>query len=74
MAGGGVSGLDEVRLEAWLRAALPGHAPGFTLAPVAGGQSNPTYFLTLGASGWFCASSRRESFCPLLTRSTGNTA
>jgi len=48
MAGGGVSGLDEARLEAWLRAALPGHAPGFTLAPVAGGQSNPTYFLTLG--------------------------
>ena len=43
-----MTGIDLPRLEDWLRDALPGRGPGLTLDPVAGGQSNPTYFLTLG--------------------------
>ena len=44
-----MTGFDEGRLEAWLRQALPGRARGFALTPVAGGQSNPTFLLDLGA-------------------------
>jgi len=43
-----MTGVDLARLEGWLRDALPGRGPGFALAPVAGGQSNPTFLLDLG--------------------------
>ena len=44
-----MTGIDPAPLEAWLRDALPGRGPGFALVPVAGGQSNPTFLLDLGA-------------------------
>jgi aminoglycoside phosphotransferase (APT) family kinase protein len=39
---------DPQRLERYLRARLDAPGPGFALARVAGGQSNPTFFVTLG--------------------------
>lgn len=43
-----MTGIDLPRLETFLRDALPGRGPGFGLTPVAGGQSNPTFFVDLG--------------------------
>ncbi|MEX2202163.1 MAG: phosphotransferase family protein [Dongiaceae bacterium] len=37
--------IDPARLEAWLEANVPGYAGPVTIAPIAGGQSNPTYCL-----------------------------
>lgn len=41
--------LDAGALEAWLRREMPGRGADFVLERIAGGQSNPTFFLTLGA-------------------------
>jgi aminoglycoside phosphotransferase (APT) family kinase protein len=38
-------GLDESRVDAFLRSRIPGLAGKPTFTPVAGGQSNPTYFV-----------------------------
>ena len=40
------SDLDAVRLDAWLRARLPGLSGQLHIERISGGQSNPTYFLT----------------------------
>ena len=40
------SDLDAVRLDAWLRARLPGLSGPLRIERISGGQSNPTYFLT----------------------------
>ncbi|MFG1229982.1 phosphotransferase family protein [Xanthobacter autotrophicus NCIMB 11399] len=42
------AGFDPARLEAFLRGRLPAEGPGFGMEAVGGGQSNPTFFLTLG--------------------------
>jgi aminoglycoside phosphotransferase (APT) family kinase protein len=39
-------GFDPQRLDAWLRASIPGVEGEMTLQPIAGGQSNPTFFVT----------------------------
>jgi aminoglycoside phosphotransferase (APT) family kinase protein len=38
--------IDPVRLEPWLTANVPGYAGPVAIAPIAGGQSNPTYRLS----------------------------
>ncbi len=43
------TGLDLAALGEYLRAQVPGASGEPTLVPAAGGQSNPTFFLTLGA-------------------------
>lgn len=40
---------DPASLERFLRASLPGAGHGFALERISGGQSNPTFFVTLGA-------------------------
>jgi aminoglycoside phosphotransferase (APT) family kinase protein len=39
-------GFDAQRLDAWLRATIPGVEGQMTLEPISGGQSNPTFFVT----------------------------
>jgi aminoglycoside phosphotransferase (APT) family kinase protein len=39
-------GFDPQRLDAWLRASIPGVEGEMTLQPIAGGQSNPTFFVS----------------------------
>jgi aminoglycoside phosphotransferase (APT) family kinase protein len=39
-------GFDPARLDAWLRANIPGASGAMTLEPIAGGQSNPTFFVS----------------------------
>jgi aminoglycoside phosphotransferase (APT) family kinase protein len=39
-------GFDPARLDAWLRANIPGAGGTMTLEPIAGGQSNPTFFVS----------------------------
>jgi aminoglycoside phosphotransferase (APT) family kinase protein len=39
-------GFDPTRLDAWLRANVPGASGPMTLDPIAGGQSNPTFFVS----------------------------
>ncbi|WP_343116254.1 phosphotransferase family protein [Ostreiculturibacter nitratireducens] len=41
--------IDTGALESWLRREMPGRGEGFAVERVAGGQSNPTFFLMLGA-------------------------
>ncbi len=43
-----IIGLDPARLDAFLRAALPALRGPMRLERISGGQSNPTFFLTLG--------------------------
>jgi aminoglycoside phosphotransferase (APT) family kinase protein len=43
---GGTNVLDEARLDAYLRARVAGLAGRLRVDPVAGGQSNPTFFIT----------------------------
>ena len=42
----GALGFEPQRLDAWLRASIPGISGEMTLEPIAGGQSNPTYFVS----------------------------
>ena len=39
-------GFDPARLDAWLRANIPGTSGPMTLELIAGGQSNPTFFVS----------------------------
>lgn len=47
---GGGGGFDTASLQRYLRTCLPDSGEGFALERIPGGQSNPTFFVTLGAT------------------------
>ena len=55
--------IDVVRLEAWLRASIPGFAGPLTIEQFKGGQSNPTYKLGASSGAYVL---RRKPFGTLL--------